>query len=256
MQATIERPPGGPAPETPAPETPGAGVPTPEAPGAGPPDDRRAGLRGLMARTARGDERAFEDLHGATAAAVLALVLRVLRDPAQAEEVAQEVFWQVWREAPRYRPERGEVLPWLLTLAHRRAVDRVRSVRAAAARDRAAAVRAYTPDFDVVADHVEGSLERDRVRRALAELSDVQRECLLLVYFGGCTQAQAAARIGVPLGTVKTRIRDALRHLRGHLGEAPGTPEAPGVPGAPEAPSRRYARPPGAAPRPAVGSRP
>ncbi|MFD8755167.1 ECF RNA polymerase sigma factor SigK [Kitasatospora sp. NPDC059577] len=197
-----------------------------------------------MARTARGDERAFEALYGTTAAPVLALVLRVLRDRAQAEEVAQEVFWQVWREAPRYRPERGEVLPWVLTLAHRRAVDRVRSARAAADRDRTAALRDYTPDFDQVADRVEDALDRDRVRRALTVLSDAQRECLLLVYFGGCTQAQAAARIGAPLGTVKTRIRDALRQLRGHLGDAPLPPP------------RRSPRPSGAPARPAVGSRP
>ncbi|MEV7774522.1 sigma-70 family RNA polymerase sigma factor [Kitasatospora sp. NPDC086791] len=263
MQATIDRPPGGSA----AAKTSGApGAPAasgvPAAPGAsgaartggaaragGAEDtgDGRAGLRALTARTAHGDERAFEDLYGAPAAPVLALVLRVLRDRAQAEEVAQEVFWQVWREAPRYRPERGEVLPWVLTLAHRRAVDRVRSARAAADRDRAAARRDHTPDFDEVADRVEDALERDRVRRALAVLSEAQRECLLLVYFGGCAQAQAAARIGAPLGTVKTRIHDALRHLRDHLGDTP--PPPPTTP-------RRYARPPGAPPRPAVGSRP
>ncbi|MFH8385728.1 ECF RNA polymerase sigma factor SigK [Kitasatospora sp. NPDC018058] len=197
-----------------------------------------------MARIARADEPAFEDLYSATAGAVLGLILRVLRDHAQAEEVVQETFWQVWREAPRYRPERGEVLPWMLTLAHRRAVDRVRSAQAAADRDRTVAVRAYTPEFDEVADRVEGSLDRDRVRRALAALTDVQRECLLLVYFEGCTQAQAAAVIGAPLGTVKTRIRDGLVRLRDQLGDVP------------VAPARPYARQRTGPRRQVVGSRP
>ncbi|MER6297953.1 ECF RNA polymerase sigma factor SigK [Kitasatospora sp. NPDC001539] len=209
-----------------------------------PADGGRARLRALMARTAHADEPAFEDLYRATADTVHGLVLRVVRDHAQAEEVLQETFWQVWREAPRYRPERGEVLPWILTLAHRRAVDRVRSAQAAADRDRAVAVRAYAPVFDEVADRVEGNLDRDRVRRALAALSDVQRECLLLVYFGGCTQAQAAAVTGAPLGTVKTRIRDALSRLRRHLGDLP------------EAPSLRHACPPTGPRRQAVGSHP
>ncbi|MFF2073484.1 sigma-70 family RNA polymerase sigma factor [Kitasatospora sp. NPDC058162] len=204
-------------------------------------------MRALTARTARGDERAFEQLHAATAGTVLGLVLRVLRDRAQAEEVVQEVFWQVWREAPRYRPERGEVLPWMLTVAHHRAVDRVRSARAAAERDRAAALRGYTPEYDQVADQVEGELERESerelVRYALSALTELQRECLLLVYFGGRTHTQAAAALGAPLGTVKTRIRDALGRLRIELGGAPGPPPRP-----------RARRPTGLR-RPVVGSR-
>ncbi|MEV7359233.1 ECF RNA polymerase sigma factor SigK [Kitasatospora sp. NPDC091276] len=191
----------------------------------------QAGLRALAARVAGGDEWAFEELYAATAGTVLGLVLRVLRDHAQAEEVTQEVFLQVWREAARYRPERGEVLPWMLTLAHRRAVDRVRSAQAAADRDRTAALRAYTPVFDEVADQVERDLdrgrERERVRRALATLTDVQRECLLLVYYGGRTQAQAAEALGAPLGTVKTRIRDALLRLRTQLADPPPHPAQP-----------------------------
>ncbi|MFJ7275661.1 ECF RNA polymerase sigma factor SigK [Kitasatospora sp. NPDC098663] len=203
-----------------------------EPPGTEPPGDGgRAGLRALAARVAGGDERAFEELYAATAGTVLGLVLRVLRDHAQAEEVTQEVFLQVWREAARYRPERGEVLPWMLTLAHRRAVDRVRSAQATADRDRTAALRAYTPVFDEVADQVERDLdrgrERERLRRALATLTDVQRECLLLVYYGGRTQAQAAEALGAPLGTVKTRIRDALLRLRTQLADPPPHPTQP-----------------------------
>jgi RNA polymerase sigma-70 factor (ECF subfamily) len=195
------------------------GVKAPIVSPAGPATDAdRPDLRALVARVAQGSEPAFEELYGATAGPVLALAGRVLRDRAQAEEVAQEVFWQVWREAPRYRPERGEVLAWVLTLAHRRAVDRVRSAQSAADRDRLASLRAYTPAFDQVADQVHRDIEGDRVRRALAGLTEAQRRCLLLVYFGGRTQAQAAAELGAPLGTVKTRIRDALRRLRTQLG--------------------------------------
>lgn len=211
-------------------------------------DDGRARLRVLVAAVARGDERAFEELYAATAGTVLGLVLRVLRDRAQAEEVVQEVFWQVWREAPRYRPERGEVLPWMVTVAHHRAVDRVRSAQAAADRERAAALRGYAPAFDQVADQVEGELERESerelVRHALSALTELQRECLLLVYYGGRTHTQAAAALGAPLGTVKTRIRDALGRLRTELGGAPGPLPRP-----------RARRP--TAPRcPVVGSRP
>ncbi|MER7674301.1 ECF RNA polymerase sigma factor SigK [Kitasatospora sp. NPDC096128] len=205
-------------------------------------------MRVLVAAVARGDERAFEELYAATAGTVLGLVLRVLRDRAQAEEVVQEVFWQVWREAPRYRPERGEVLPWMVTVAHHRAVDRVRSAQAAADRERAAALRGYAPAFDQVADQVEGELERESerelVRHALSALTELQRECLLLVYYGGRTHTQAAAALGAPLGTVKTRIRDALGRLRTELGGAPGPLPRP-----------RARRP--TAPRcPVVGSRP
>ncbi|WP_329586583.1 ECF RNA polymerase sigma factor SigK [Kitasatospora sp. NBC_01250] len=191
------------------------------------PAESPAALRALAARVAGGDEWAFEELYVATAGRVHGLVLSLLRDRPRAEEVTQEVFLQVWREAPRYRSERGEVLAWMLTIAHRRAVDRVRSEQAATDRDRAAARRDRTPAFDEVADQVERELERlsqcARVRRALGILSEVQRESLLLVYFGGRTHAQAAAALGVPLGTVKTRVRNALQRLRDLLVDSSAT---------------------------------
>ncbi|XCM83881.1 ECF RNA polymerase sigma factor SigK [Kitasatospora sp. HUAS MG31] len=174
-------------------------------------------LRGLMRDVALRDQDAFARLYDAVAGPVLGLVRRLLRDPAQSEEVAQEVFLEVWSTADRYRPDRGEVLPWVLTIAHRRAVDRVRSVRAAADRERRIAAATGTPPCDEVAEAVERRLDRERVRRSLRTLSEAQRQSLALAYYGGYTQAQIAEILDTPLGTVKSRIRDGLLRLRACL---------------------------------------
>ncbi|MCX4751638.1 ECF RNA polymerase sigma factor SigK [Kitasatospora sp. NBC_01287] len=181
---------------------------------------RRRGpdLAELVARVAFGDQDAFARLYDVIAGPVLGLVRRVLRDPAQSEEVAQEVMLEVWRTAARYRPERGEVLAWVLTMAHRRAVDRVRAAQAAADRDQRAAAKAYTPVFDEVAEQVEGRLEREQVRRCLRTLTELQRESVALAYYRGFTYQQVAELLGTPLGTIKTRMRDGLIRLRDCLG--------------------------------------
>ncbi|MGW6917147.1 ECF RNA polymerase sigma factor SigK [Kitasatospora sp. NPDC054939] len=184
------------------------------APGTSPGTAPGEELRGLLPLVARGDERAFDRLYRAVAGPVYGLVLRVLRDPAQSEEVAQEVLLEVWRTAAAYRPDRGAVTTWVLTIAHRRAVDRVRSARAAADRERHVALLDAPAAFDAVTEQVERALDGERVRAALAGLSAVQRECLVLAYYGGYTQQQIAGSLGVPLGTVKTRMRDGLRRLR------------------------------------------
>ncbi|MGA4842918.1 sigma-70 family RNA polymerase sigma factor [Streptomyces sp. G45] len=174
----------------------------------------------LLPRVARGDHQAFEDLYGLVSGPVYGLVRRVLRDPAQSEEVAQEVLLELWRTAARFDPGRGTALAWILTLAHRRAVDRVRSARAAGERERRVAHRGEGPAFDQVAEEVEGSLEREWVRRCLERLTDLQHQAVTLAYYEGYTYREVARRLSVPLGTVKTRMRDGLLRLRDCLGAA------------------------------------
>jgi RNA polymerase sigma-70 factor (ECF subfamily) len=153
------------------------------------------------------------------AALVFGLVRRVLRDPAQSEEVTQEVLLEVWRTASRFDPGEGNARSWLLTLAHRRAVDRVRSAQASAEREARAAVAAT--DYDVVVEEVEARLDAQRVRRCLATLTELQRESVTLAYYGGYTYREVAGLLGVAVGTVKTRMRDGLIRLRDCLGAAP-----------------------------------
>lgn len=175
-------------------------------------------LAGLLARSARGDQAAFASLYDATAPRVLGLVLRVLRDPAQAEEVTQEVFLEVWRTASRFDHGRGSALSWLLTMAHRRAVDRVRSAEAASRNETTYHRQNPAVEHDETAEAAEASLEARRVRGALDALTDVQREALELAYFGGYTHTEVAAMLDLPVGTAKTRIRDGLIRMRDAMG--------------------------------------
>jgi RNA polymerase sigma-70 factor (ECF subfamily) len=174
----------------------------------------------LLVLVAGGDQRAFEDLYALVSGPVYGLVRRVVRDPAQAEEVAQEVLLETWRQAARYDPGRGSALSWILTLAHRRAVDRVRSARAAGMREQREALRAGEPAFDQVAEEVEAGMEREWVRRCLRRLTDLQRQSVTLAYYDGYTYREVAERLSLPLGTVKTRMRDGLTRLRECLGGA------------------------------------
>ncbi|MGQ4471899.1 sigma-70 family RNA polymerase sigma factor [Streptomyces violaceoruber] len=175
-------------------------------------------LQQLIREVALGDQDSFAAVYDAVAGSVLGVVRAVLRDQAQSEEVAQEVLVEVWRTAPRYRPERGTVINWVLTLAHRRAVDRVRSVEAAAARDHRAALLDRAPEYDEVTEQVETRLEREQVRRCLRTLTDIQRQSVSLAYYRGLTYRQVAEALALPLGTVKTRLRDGLIRLRDCLG--------------------------------------
>jgi RNA polymerase sigma-70 factor (ECF subfamily) len=193
----------------------------PRRPAAGAPAAPRSGddpLEGLLALVARGDEQAFAELYRRVAPAVFGLVVRVVRDPAQAEEVTQEVFVELWRTASRFDPARGTTRSWVMTCAHRRAVDRVRSAERAARRDDLAGRRDQGRPYDEVVEQVETSLEREHVRRGLDALTDLQREAVVLAYYGGYTHRQIAELLGVPSGTVKTRLRDGLLRLRDHLG--------------------------------------
>lgn len=175
-------------------------------------------LQELVSRVALGDEGAFASVYDVVAGPVFGAVRAVLRDRAQSEEVAQEVLVEVWRTAPRYRSERGTAINWILTLAHRRAIDRVRSVEAAAERDRKAARLDHMPEFDQVTEQVEARLEREQVRRCLRTLTEIQRQAVTLAYYRGLTCRQVAEALAVPLGTVKTRLRDGLIRLRDCLG--------------------------------------
>jgi RNA polymerase sigma-70 factor, ECF subfamily len=168
---------------------------------------------------ARGDADAFDAVYDQVAGPVLGIVKRVIRDPAQSEEVTQEVLLEVWRSAYRFTPGQGSAMAWIMTMAHRRAVDRVRSAQRAAEREQRTA-SAEIP-FDEVAEAVEVNLEHERVRRCLGTLTELQRESVTLAYYGGYTYNEVAALLGVAAGTVKTRMRDALIRLRDCLGVVP-----------------------------------
>ena len=177
-----------------------------------------ADLADLLRRSARGDEAAFADLYDATSRRLFGLVLRIVRDHAMSEEVTQEVYLDVWRQSARFDPERGSAMSWLMTIAHRTAVDRVRASEASRRRDDAHAATHQDVDFDTTAETAQASLEAQRVRRALATLTDAQRAAVELAYLGGYTHTEVARLLDLPLGTAKTRIRDGLIRLRDTLG--------------------------------------
>ena len=175
-----------------------------------------AGLDTLLTQVAKGDQAAFEALYDQLSASVYGLIRKVLRNPSQAEEVTQEVLLEVWRTASRFDPARGSASTWVLTIAHRRAIDRVRAEEAATAREqRSAEVPAAV---DEVAESVEASMDAERLRRCLAGLTELQRESITLAYYGGYSYAQVAALLDTALGTIKTRIRDGMTRLRACLG--------------------------------------
>jgi RNA polymerase sigma-70 factor, ECF subfamily len=173
-----------------------------------------------LARIAHGDQSAFAELYDRHARLVYSLALRILQDRADAEDIVQEVFAQVWAQAGRYDASRGAVAAWMLMLTRSRAIDRLRAkrVRPEAAADAEAAENLM--DFAAAQDLELLSAEQvTRLQRALKELPDAQRIALELAYYEGLTHVQVAARLGEPLGTVKTRIRHAVITLREALAE-------------------------------------
>ena len=172
----------------------------------------------LLRLSSRGDQGAFAALYDATSRRAYGLALRVVRDPAQAEEVTQEAYLDIWRTASRFDPDRGSALSWVLTIVHRKAVDRVRSAEAASRRDVTYHQENQPVEHDSTAEAAEASLEARRVRGALQNLTEVQREALELAYFGGYSHTEVATMLDLPLGTAKTRIRDGLIRLRDAMG--------------------------------------
>lgn len=181
------------------------------------PDLQSAHLVDLMSQTALGNHGAFAELYDLTVRRVYGTVLKVLRSPEHAEEVTQEVYAELWQQAARYSPSKGGVITFMLTVARRRAVDRVRSVSSDVARDERYA-RAVGPEIDDVWDRATQKHDIERVRSGLRSLTDLQSEALTLAYYEDLTQSQIATRLNVPLGTVKTRIRDAMKRLGDALG--------------------------------------
>lgn len=173
----------------------------------------------LIERIARGDQEAFARLYDQFAGSVLGVITRVVRNPAYAEEVAQEAMLEIWRQSPRYAPARGSVQSWMLTIAHRRAVDRVRYEQAAQERDRREHERAERP-YDEVTEATVIKLESEHLRQCIGTLTELQRESVTLAYYSGHTYSEVAELLRTPLGTVKTRLRDGLIRLRDCLGVA------------------------------------
>ena len=184
-----------------------------------PAGEPKADLAELLGQVARGDESAFEAAYEQIARPVYGLVRKVVRDPAQTEEVAQEVLLEIWRTATRFDASRGSAMAWVVTIAHRRAIDRIRaSTTAQAQREQRVGTLGQAPRLRSVADTVESRLDAERVRRCLGSLTSLQRESVTLAYYGGYTYPQVAALLGIALGTIKTRIRDGLIRMRDCLG--------------------------------------
>jgi RNA polymerase sigma-70 factor (ECF subfamily) len=172
----------------------------------------------LMARVARGDSVAFAQLYDLMAPRVYGLIRRVLRNPAQSEEVTQEVMVEIWRTATRYDADRGSLTSWVLTMAHRRAIDRVRSEQSCTDREQAVAASSSTTEYDEVAETVTTNLEVEQVRHCLGSLTELQRESVTLAYYGGYSYREVAELLDAKLATIKARMRDGLIRLRDCLG--------------------------------------
>jgi RNA polymerase sigma-70 factor (ECF subfamily) len=177
-----------------------------------------ADLDSLLRQVARHDAEAFAGFYDHTKARVYGLITRVLRDSGYSEEATQEVYLEVWRTAAAFDPSKGSALSWLLTMAHRRAIDRVRAEQSAGQRESRYGAATVERPSDLVADSAIAADERRRVTACLDSLTDVQRQCIDLAYYGGLTYSEVSQRLSANLSTIKSRMRDALRGLRNCLG--------------------------------------
>ena len=186
-------------------------VPTPDAEG-------DLSIESLLREVAAGSRTAFAEVYDRISSRVMGLVTRLLRDRAQSEEVTQEVFLEIWQQASKFDANRGSGMAWVLTMAHRRAIDRIRASQKSHERDLRIGIRDMERDFDHVSEAVEIRVENERVKTAMGRLTALQREAVILAYYGGYSHSEMAGILGIPLGTVKTRLRDGMIRLRDELG--------------------------------------
>lgn len=184
----------------------------------GPPASEDVTAETLIERVSSGDRSAFRNLYELFSARVFGLVNRILRDPSQAEEVAQEIFLEIWQRASRFDRGRGTAASWIMTMTHGRSVDRVRQSQSARARELKASIGNFDRDVDSVADSVVQYAEAGQVRDCLEALTPLQRQSITLSYFDGHTQKEVAEMLGAGLPTIKTRMRDGLIRLRDCMG--------------------------------------
>jgi RNA polymerase sigma factor (sigma-70 family) len=175
----------------------------------------------LVALVARGDDSALGELYDRVGRVAYGIAYRILRDERLAEDAVQEGFLAVWRSAATFRAERAKASTWIVTLVHRRAVDIVRKEERRRAEPLQAEARPETPDPSGSAEDAAWlGFERDRVQAALRTLPDAQREAIELAYYGGYSQSELAERLGLPLGTIKSRMFAGLARLREVLDDA------------------------------------
>lgn len=175
-------------------------------------------IESLLRDVADGDRTAFAEMYDRISSRVMGLVTRLLRDRAQSEEVTQEVFLEIWQQAAKFDANKGSGMAWVLTMAHRRAIDRIRASQKSHERDLKIGIRDMERDFDGVSESVEIRIENERVKRSMSRLTALQREAVILAYYGGYSHSEMAGILGIPLGTVKTRLRDGMIRLRDELG--------------------------------------
>lgn len=178
-----------------------------------------AALVDLLQRVSDGDEDAFTTFYRLTSARVYSLSRRVIVDVEIAQDVVQEIYLIVWRDARKYNPVLGNPMAWLMTITHRRAIDKVRLEQAHINREARWGVANRSIDYDVVAETVADGIEVQSVIACLRSLSPLQRQAIELAYYNGLTYREVAEHLSVPLPTIKTRIRDGLKHLRACLSE-------------------------------------
>jgi RNA polymerase sigma-70 factor, ECF subfamily len=168
----------------------------------------------LLVRVGRGERAAFDALYDTIAPLVYGVARRVVRDPQMAEDIAQEALVEVWRQAPRFDPSKGRATSWIVTIAHRRAVDRVRSEQSRHEREDRVGRDTATVSTTEPSARLEAAATTDELTTGLAALTDLQRDAIRLAFYEGRTHQEVAQLLGIPLGTAKTRIRDGLIRLR------------------------------------------